>query len=152
MPRDGAWDKEMRGKKALKSPMVVERWFVVVFAVSSSKGLRNNLPGGRLEEREEAADTQRFLLISQQHDSPGREGFARRQVQMSVNQFLGACKDFGITFTLTEPMIVYVGSTSDVKAAIKDAAKRAGYGRHAPPQFVLAYVSVPLLGATSNAC
>ena len=34
MPRDGAWDKEMRGKKALKSPTIVERWFVVVFAVS----------------------------------------------------------------------------------------------------------------------
>lgn len=106
MPRDGAWDKEMRGKKALKSPTIVQRWFVVVFA----------------------------------HDSPGREGFARRQVEVSVNQFVGACKDFGITFTLTEPMIVHVGSTPDVKAAIKDVAKRAGYGKNAPPQFVLAYI------------
>ena len=70
---------------------------------------------------------------------------------MSVNQFVGACKDFGITFSLVEPMIVHVGSTSDVKAAIKDVAKRAGYGKHAPPQFVLAYVSVPLLDATYGA-
>lgn len=98
------------------------RWFVVIFAVSAL-----------------------IYIVSQTkkccQGESGREGFPMAQAQSKTSDFVTGLRRFGMTVTMDRPFILHVGQTPDVSRAIKDAAKRAGYGRNAPPQLVVTFVS-----------
>jgi hypothetical protein len=130
--RDGTW--ETRDKGPLKAGRPVDRWFVVVFAVSSRLGTSN---------------LARDIDAVTQDDNTGRDGFSLRDVQGAIMSFTRACATWGIRFSVTQPSILHVGSTMEVERAIKDGAKRAGFGPGNLPQFVVTLVSLVTLSSTA---
>jgi hypothetical protein len=76
-----------------------------------------------------------------QSDNPGREGFPLDAARTKITDFVRGCRNFGLTIVNDKPYILHVGQTPDVLRAIKDAAKRAGFGPNAMPQLVVTFVS-----------
>lgn len=60
--------------------------------------------------------------------------------QIAIDGFTRGCMESGIRFSNKHPFILHVGNTMEVARAIKDGATRAGYGRNAVPQPVIAMV------------
>lgn len=69
-------------------------------------------------------------------------------VQQSITDLVRGCRDFGVFFSNERPYIQHVGNTMDVRRAITDTCKKAGYGPQNLPQLVVTYVSVTLFRAT----